>query len=247
MKCYKPWYSEKRRQTLPCGRCAFCVKKQIDAWCLRIMHEMEVSSSAYFLTLTYNDEHLPENNELSKKDIQKYTKRVRKRNLGLRYFLVGEYGPTGNRPHYHAVFFNLTDMGIIQDSWKDKKGQSMGFVTISPAKMGRVRYMVSYMALPQDVSHRVPPFRLMSRKPGIGFNYVKRMKHWHNARSDGVVYVFNTPNAMPRYYKDKIFGGDRYMKRIIQVNALAYTAKNPQRVSEMEHEILFNKLNRKNK
>lgn len=252
MRCYKPWYSEKLRQSLPCGKCAFCIKKQIDAWCLRLSHEMEVSSSAHFITLTYNDEHLPQSKELEKKHLQAYFKRVRYHNKGLRYFGVGEYGSNFGRPHYHAVVFNVDDPEILSSAWTrilDKKtGEliEMGHMSGSKATMGRIRYMVSYMALPQDVKHKQPPFRIMSRNPGIGKNYVEKYKHWHRARSDSVVYVNEMANAMPRYYKDKIFL-NRYAKKIIQVNALAYTKKHPHKISEWEHQRLFDKLNRKNK
>lgn len=253
MRCYKPWFSEKLRQILPCGKCAFCIKKQIDAWCLRISHEMEISSSAHFLTLTYNDEHLPEGGELKKTDLQAYFKRVRKHNKGLRYFAVGEYGSKFKRPHYHAVVFNVDDLSILQKAWTSildqKTGEfiEMGHMTGSKATMGRIRYMVSYMALPQDVTHKNPPFRIMSRNPGLGKNYVDKMIKHHRARSDSVVMVLDTPNAMPRYYKDKIFT-NRYQKRLIQVNALAYSEKHGnKRPSEAEHKYLFDKLNRKNK
>lgn len=230
--------------SLPCGKCAFCVKKQIDAWCLRLGHELEVSSSAFFLTLTYNDEHLPPGGQLCKRDLQLFLKRLRKRNSGIRYFAVGEYGTEGNRPHYHAVIFNLLDLDLVTASWTDRDKKPIGFVSGSRATPGRIRYMVSYMALPQDVSHQEPPFRVMSRNPGIGFSYVQKNKHFHRARSDSVVYVFDSPNAMPRYYKDKIFT-NRYQKRLIQVNALKYSEKHPQKVSEVEHEILLKKLQRK--
>lgn len=246
MKCIRPWYSEKQRTLLPCGKCAFCTKKLIDAWCLRLRHEMDVSSSAYFITLTYNDEHLPEDRQLSKRDLQLFLKRLRKKNSGIRFFAVGEYGTEGDRPHYHAIIFNLLDLNLITDSWKDKEGNPIGFIVGSPATAGRIRYMVSYMALPQDVNHREPPFRLMSRRPGIGFNYVEKNKQFHRARGDPVIYDFSTPNAMPRYYKDKIFT-NRYQKKLIQKKMLAFSEKHPQRPSEWEHTLLLKKLNRKNK
>lgn len=169
-----PWFSKKNNCYLPCGKCAFCVKKQIDSWCLRLRHEMEVSYNALFITLTYNDANLPlgrdDNPTLSKRDLQLFIKRLRFHNPGLRYFAVGEYGTDYKRPHYHAVLFNVTTMDLVHSSWSDKNGSPIGFVTGSPATLGRIRYMVSYMALSQDVEHEVAPFRVMSRNPGIGKN-----------------------------------------------------------------------------
>lgn len=246
MRCIKPWYSEKNRSILPCGKCAFCIKKQIDAWCLRLSHEMEISSSAYFLTLTYNDACLPPDGELSKRDVQLFVKRLRKKNPGLRYFLVGEYGTNGDRPHYHAVFYNLHTLDLVDSAWRTEDGEPIGFIKGSRATMGRIRYMVAYMALPQDVSHRVPPFRLMSRRPGIGFAYVKKNLQFHLARSDATVNVLGSVNAMPRYYKDKIFR-NRYSKKQIHVSALEYTKAHPQKPTQWDHDQLQTKLNRKMK
>jgi len=180
MKCYAPWFSEKLKMQLPCGKCAFCIQKTINAWVLRLSHEMEVSTSAFFLTLTYDDEHLPEDEELSKRDLQLFIKRLRKKNPGIRYFAIGEYGTERGRPHYHAVIFNLVDLDLVSSSWIDvRTNQPLGFVKGDRATMGRLRYMVAYMALPQDVNHKQPPFRVMSRRPGIGINYVQKMKQHH--------------------------------------------------------------------
>lgn len=246
MRCIKPWYSEKMRMSLPCGKCAFCIKKQINAWCLRISHEMETSSSAFFLTLTYDDDHLPEFGELSKRDLQLFIKRLRKRNPGLRYFAVGEYGSNYKRPHYHAIIFNLDTLDLVTKAWCDVDGKPIGFVSGSRANMGRIRYMVSYMALPQDVLHRQPPFRVMSRNPGIGHEYVRKNKHFHLARSDGTVNVLGTINAMPRYYKDKIFIYP-CQKVLMHIKALKYAAAHPQKPTQLQHDMLVQKLNRKNK
>lgn len=167
MKCISPVYVKKVREFVPCGKCAFCIKKQINAWCLRLAHEMEISSSAFFLTLTYNDEHLPPNEELSKRDIQLWIKRLRKVNPGIRYFAVGEYGTEKGRPHYHAVIYNLVDLSLVTDTWTDQFGNPLGHVVGSRATLGRIRYMVEYMALPQEENGKQKPFRLMSRNPGL--------------------------------------------------------------------------------
>lgn len=248
MKCFRPWYSKKNKSALPCGKCAFCVKKQIDAWCLRLRHELEVSYSALFITLTYDDANLPLGPDdvptLSKRDLNLFLKRLYKRNSGLRYFAVGEYGTDGKRPHYHAVLFNIVDMEMVHRSWCDKNGVPIGFVTGSPAVMGRIRYMVSYMALPQDVEHTVPPFRVMSRNPGIGKNYINAMAGYHRETGSGTVNVFQTPNAMPRYYRTKIFYCPAYRK-CLHLLALMHSAKHPTKISKAQHDRLLTKLQRK--
>lgn len=244
MKCISPVYVRKVMMHVPCGKCAFCLKKAIDAWCLRLAHEMEVSSSAFFLTLTYDEKHVPEGGNLSKRDLQLFIKRLRKRNKGIRYFAVGEYGTQFERPHYHLVLFNLVDLELVTESWRDSNMEPIGFVKGSRATLGRIRYMVSYMATPVVENGKVKPFRLMSRNPGLGFNYVKKWKHWHRARSDSVIYVFDCANAMPRYYKDKIYTNP-HQKAIVRHNAMAYSERHPSESCPVEHDRLLKKLNRK--
>lgn len=163
MRCISPVFVRRMNASVPCGKCAFCIKKAIDAWCLRLYHEMEVSSSAFFITLTYDDEHLPPGEELSKRDLQLFIKRLRKRNPGIRYFAVGEYGTQKGRPHYHAVIFNLVDLDLITASWCDSNGAPIGHIVGDRANMGRIRYMVEYMALPTEDNGKQKAFRVMSR------------------------------------------------------------------------------------
>lgn len=81
---------------------------------------------SWFLTLTYDDEHLPFGGTLVKEHIQDFFKRLRW-HIGtkkLRYYVVGEYGSQCpdhelidcpacgglQRPHYHAIIFGWTPM-----------------------------------------------------------------------------------------------------------------------------------------
>jgi hypothetical protein len=60
------------------------------------------------VTLTYNDENLPENGSLVPEHLKNFQKRIRYHaNIDLRFFSVGEYGEKTQRPHYHAAVFGL--------------------------------------------------------------------------------------------------------------------------------------------
>lgn len=99
--------------------------------------EQVYHDSAWFLTLTYDDEHLPAafptdpatgeilsvHSTLVKKDLQDFFKRLRK-NSGqrFRYFAAGEYGSQTFRPHYHILFFGLSLNDLSQIS-KNFAGQ----------------------------------------------------------------------------------------------------------------------------
>lgn len=101
---------------VPCGKCLNCKKRRISNWSFRLMQEDKVSSSSYFLTLTYDLEHCPISKngfmDLRKSDLQNFFKRLRfqhgneESGRGIKYYAVGEYGGRYMRPHYHIILFN---------------------------------------------------------------------------------------------------------------------------------------------
>lgn len=106
---------------VPCGQCIGCRLERSRQWANRCMLELEYHDSAYFVTLTYDDDHVPvayytddDTGEafpaqtLCRRDVQLFLKRLRKRfGSGIRYFGCGEYGPETLRPHYHLILFGL--------------------------------------------------------------------------------------------------------------------------------------------
>lgn len=97
-----------RSISLPCGRCIGCLSDRAQQWAVRIMHEVALQDDNCFLTLTYDDDHLPPGGTLVYRDFRLFVKRLRKLRAGkaLRYFVVGEYGGDRGRPHYHCGLFN---------------------------------------------------------------------------------------------------------------------------------------------
>lgn len=108
--------------TIPCGQCIGCRLEYSRQWANRLMLEALYHDYAWFVTLTYNDEHVPfsyyddpDTGEalgalsLRKKDMQLWMKRLRKRfsDQKIRFYLSGEYGDQTFRPHYHAIVFGL--------------------------------------------------------------------------------------------------------------------------------------------
>lgn len=91
---------------LPCGKCVGCRLEHSRQWAVRCMHEAQMHEGNAFITLTFNDENLPEDMSIRKKHLQDFFKRLRF-NTGVRfkYFACGEYGDKNHRPHYHAVIF----------------------------------------------------------------------------------------------------------------------------------------------
>lgn len=132
MPCYYPRYtydSDKKIVQHPCGKCIGCRLEYSRQWAMRCIHEAQLYNDNSFITLTYNDENLPDDASLCMSHLQKFIKRYRKKisPLKLRFFACGEYGkicincglsfpvckkkgcgnfvPTIGRPHYHMCVF----------------------------------------------------------------------------------------------------------------------------------------------
>lgn len=82
------------------------------------MHELAMTSDkdprnplplGSFITLTYADEHLPENGQLTKRHWQLFAKKLRQQCGPFRFLLCGEYGArtATERCHFHAAIFGL--------------------------------------------------------------------------------------------------------------------------------------------
>lgn len=98
---------------LPCGQCSGCRLERSRQWAMRCVHEAQLHEDNIFITLTYDNEHLPYGGSLYYRDFQLFMKRLLvhadrhlKRHPGIRFYMCGEYGENFGRPHYHAVMFN---------------------------------------------------------------------------------------------------------------------------------------------
>ena len=91
---------------LPCGQCYACRLNKSRDWATRCVLEAKMHDKNCFITLTYNDDNLPQDLSLHKEDFVKFMKRLRK-NTGekIRFYMAGEYGSLYQRPHYHACLF----------------------------------------------------------------------------------------------------------------------------------------------
>lgn len=61
-----------------------------------------------FLTLTYDDEHLPYQGQLVHRHWQLFAKRLRASKGPFSFLMSGEYGAERDRPHFHACVFGLS-------------------------------------------------------------------------------------------------------------------------------------------
>ena len=199
---------------VPCGKCPACLKRRRNDWSLRLYEELKVSDTACFVTLTYEDPPLSFNGipTLVKRDLQLWMKRLRKRNkTKIKYYAVGEYGTLSDRPHYHAIMFNV-EQGNFQSYPSITKAWDKGHVHVGAVSRASISYTTGYVMsgnwTPRcELDDRQPHFSLMSK--GLGKSYIENPEiiRYHRENLDQL-YVTNRGNikvAMPRYYRDKIF------------------------------------------
>lgn len=127
-----PYYGYEQ---IPCQKCWACQLNYSAEWATRIMLEAKKSEYNFFITLTYDDEHLPILEDIQGKDkntgvhvlykndgtwttgsllpedmdtfLNSLRKHFERKNIkGIKYFYCGEYGETTNRPHYHIILLN---------------------------------------------------------------------------------------------------------------------------------------------
>lgn len=125
------------------------------------------------------------------KDLRNYTC-YRYPEKKIRFFLSGEYGERTKRPHYHAILFGCP---LDRDQlfvWKHscqgftlfrstelEKIWSMGNCLVSPVSWSTCCYVARYVAKKlgktpflYEKLNIVPEFSRMSRRPGIGYQYL---------------------------------------------------------------------------
>lgn len=247
MACHRPINIRVKdtRINVPCGRCAACLSNKRNEWTFRLTVEERHSRSAHFVTMTYNDSHLPIKQgtaTLLKSDLQKYFKRVRKHTKDLRYYAVGEYGEKYQRPHYHAIVFNA-ERDVLIEKWKDREGKEIGNIQVDKVTQASIHYCTKYIAGQQNLKEdeKQKPFAAMSK--GLGKKYVETHKHYHieNMETE-VTYRGGNKHTIPRYLKEKIFNDDQKEQLSIK-NRLKYPAKI---ADEKEYEKIISKRKAQN-
>lgn len=204
---------------LPCGKCVGCRSTHRRDWAIRCMHEAQGYMANGFVTLTYNDDHLPSDLKISKDHFRSFLKNLRKLTpsdwyrpdegyLGpkFRYYGVGEYGEKTRRPHYHLLIFGANwheDAAMIHRNedhtrsfWTSpiltEAWEGKGFVRVDNMSYGSASYVTGYTnkKLGDDDT-----FALMSKRPAIGRKWLE--ENWQSIDDQDNSTVFMNGNNYP--------------------------------------------------
>lgn len=171
-----------------CGQCLPCRVNRSRQWKWRQFLESLLHEHNCFVTLTYDEDHLPRDSQLEPRALQLFLKSLRKAIAPqrVRFFAVGEYGEQSLRPHYHLSLFGLSEFSVYSGGSlvvRDRAGHIVGGAIYNSWKKGHVHvaefnahtasyisgYIIKKLKDRKDgISHRVPEFARQSNRPGIG-------------------------------------------------------------------------------
>lgn len=139
---------------LPCAKCIACLRMRALTRAVQLYCELKTTEhgKSWFITLTYDDEHLADDYSLNKTDITLFIKQLRNyrnkhKHLGkFRYEQVGEYGTVTHRPHHHMCAFNL-DPGELE-IYSVPKGQYNLYTSKTLSKIwGRGQILITELTM----------------------------------------------------------------------------------------------------
>ncbi|QXP08103.1 MAG: replication initiator protein [Arizlama microvirus] len=215
-----------------------------------MMLEAALHGDNAFVTLTYNDENLPENGCLDPREIQLFLKKLRKQSPRIRFFACGEYGDQTQRPHYHLALFgfptclySLTrkreyccrQCELVKNTW------GKGHAYLGTLENNAMAYVASYInkkmtkATDPRLEGRTPEFARMSLRPGIGYNMMHEVANTlleHNLEKK----LLDVPISLQHGKKRYPLG--RYLRRSLR--ALIGRDKNapPEAIEEYKKTLL---------
>lgn len=213
---------------VPCGQCIGCRVEKARQWAVRCVNEQQLHERSSFITLTYNNAHLPKDGSLNVKHWQKFAKRLRKQQGPFRFYHCGEYGGKTRRPHYHACVFGLdwaSDRILLKQDGDNKTYTSksledtwgMGFVSVSDMTFATANYVARYCIKKingeraqehyenvdtntGEVHTLKPEYTTMSRNHGIGEGWYRKYKT--DIYPCDFIVSNGRESRIPRYYDD---------------------------------------------
>jgi len=245
---------------LPCNKCDGCYAANAQQYAMRCMHEASMYDYNAFVTLTYDNDTLPEGGFLEPDELRNFIKRLRismKRepnefntntSYNLRYLACGEYGTQTLRPHYHALLFNV--------NFKDRASVGRDLLvsdhlhTLWPhgqCKIGTVTAAsAAYVAGYAMKKHRTPywrddhgnirpePFLRMSTQPALGVRWLDKYKE---DLKHGYVPNGEQTAGIPRAYRQHLKKIDSQYHDWIEYKAYIHAQRNKKEDTRLPEEV----------
>lgn len=225
------WEGHKRglpELKLPCGKCPECQKDYYTQWATRGSRELARWPISLFVTLTYDDAHLPADRSLNKKDVQDFIKRVKKhasstKENPVRQIYCGEYGTRTLRPHYHVILFNFdlpdrkawrkSDQGkTVYTSETLKRLWPFGNSEFGIAEPGGIAYLFKYVLKKKTRKEKEKPLELLigDTTYEVAHEFIEASRnpgigaHMRESRSikKGYLSVNGVRTKLPKYYQN---------------------------------------------
>lgn len=174
----------------------------------------------------------------------------------IRFLMCGEYGERMGRPHYHALIFGYDFPDKLHYKNSPKSGCPLyrsaeleklwpyGFSDIGEVNFDTAQYVAGYCTKKitgelasehykwidtdtGEVFDRLPEFSLMSRKPGLGKEWIEK---WHqDVYPSDKVTLNNKQSKPPRYY-------DKWLEEADPALFEAIKADREEKALQHEHE-----------
>lgn len=237
MSCIAPWKMRVKNRfgqlsaqkyDISCRYCQGCRLSRIAQWQDRVEIESQYYRHFSFITLTYDDFHLPfglpgmsikeainagykpsTRNEHVTKFFYNVRYRVNKdpktyAPFGYKYLCTTEYGEKTERPHVHIIFLGLdflTCRKIFSDSWP------YGDVMILPVLDGGIRYVLKYIQEESFDEDQVAKYQSQGRMPpkfrvsqGMGFRWF--YENEEQIKRDNCYYWHQKAKPIPTYIRN---------------------------------------------
>lgn len=245
--------------SIECGKCYECKQKVINQYVFKLEQEAKKNQWAYFVTMTYDNQHVPFSpNGFMTLDTSKHIRnyfrslrnhyRYRKKNPDtgrtkyyydkvpkISYLIAGEYGGsrTYGRPHYHAVILGVPK-DVLEKYWYH------GNIQVDVVNTARMYYTIKYIDKPSKVplhsnDDRVKEFRRASNN--LGESYLTELvKQYHKDNEDiSLIISGKYKVGMPKKWKSIIWPEKHVLEQIH--NRITEKAQNILDIKEKEYRI----------
>lgn len=193
--CLVPLFVHQQR--VSCGKCPECLRAVRSDWIYRADQQRKFSKFGYFITLTFNDAHLPSSERACFDCFRVFRKAYHKLRGKFDYLVTLERGDLYDRFHLHLLLYSDVSVpkNLIRKLWKN------GFIKQNSISPKRIRYACSYM-FKDDMYNKVRMYRASNGFGGVpSLPYRIRVKNGK---------PFAVP--LPRYYCKKYPDASRFAR-----------------------------------